>query len=138
MYFRLEMIFNSVDDVEAFQQYALWAMRRNPLPLVLMCALLGSPALTREKYPEPAGQRPPGEGEKWAQSTLKKLSLEEKVGQLFMIRLRVELLGRDSPEYLRLRDNIRQYHTGALAMSVPADGHFRCSTICRKNPGFPC
>ena len=125
MYFRLEMIFNSVDDVEAFQQYALWAMRRNPLPLVLMCALLGSPALTREKYPEPAGQRPPGEGEKWAQSTLKKLSLEEKVGQLFMIRLRVELLGRDSPEYLRLRDNIRQYHTGALAMSVPADGHFR-------------
>src|ERR1041385_8579761 len=27
------------------------------------------------------------EGEKWAQKTLKKLSLEEKIGQLFMIRL---------------------------------------------------
>src|SRR5215831_18016799 len=27
------------------------------------------------------------DGEKWAQKTLKKLSLEEKVGQMFMIRL---------------------------------------------------
>ena len=54
----------------------------------------------------------------WAQNTLSSLSLEEKVGQLFMIRLRVELL-RENPEYLELRDNIRKYHVGAIAMSVP-------------------
>jgi len=35
-----------------------------------------------------------------------------------MIRLRVELL-RENPEYLQLRDNIRRYHVGAVAMSVP-------------------
>lgn len=35
-----------------------------------------------------------------------------------MIRLRVELI-RENPEYLELRDNIRRYHVGAVAMSVP-------------------
>ena len=59
----------------------------------------------------------------WAQTTLSSLSQEEKVGQLFMVRLRVEQL-RDSAEYLRLRDTIRRYHVGALAMSAPRGGHF--------------
>jgi len=69
--------------------------------------------------------RPPvqGDAERWAQTTLNSLSTEEKVGQLFMIRLRVELL-HDESEYLRLLSEIRQYHIGALAMSAPRDGPF--------------
>jgi len=59
----------------------------------------------------------------WAQTTLASLSTEEKVGQLFMVRLRVELL-HDNTEYLRLRDNIRKYHVGSLAMSAPRAGRF--------------
>lgn len=59
----------------------------------------------------------------WAQTTLTSLSTEEKVGQLFMVRLRVELL-RDNSEYWRLRDNIRKYHVGSLAMSAPRGGRF--------------
>lgn len=59
----------------------------------------------------------------WAQITLRSLPLEEKVGQLFMVRLRVEQL-RDNSEYLRLRETIRKYHVGALAMSAPRTGHF--------------
>jgi len=39
--------------------------------------------------------------------------------------MRVELLGDDSPEYLHLGDSIRRYHIGSLAMSIPAEGHFR-------------
>jgi beta-N-acetylhexosaminidase len=69
--------------------------------------------------------RLPSEGEIWAQNTLHSLSLEEKVGQLFMIRMRVDRLADESPEYLRLRDSIRQYHIGSLAISAPAEGHFR-------------
>ncbi len=61
----------------------------------------------------------------WAEKTLKSLSLEEKVGQLFMIRLRVEFLNGRSPGYFQLRDDIRRYHVGALAMSVPAQGRAR-------------
>src|SRR5580700_608122 len=101
-------------------------MSRNPLPLVLLLALLGTAALTREKSrAAPPPPRLPSAGELWAQQTLQSLSLEEKVGQLFMIRMRVELLGDQSPEYLRLRDSIHQYHIGSLAMSVPAEGRFR-------------
>ncbi|MGC2197238.1 MAG: glycoside hydrolase family 3 protein, partial [Terriglobales bacterium] len=113
-------------------------MLRNALPLIALFTLLGSVALTRDKYPEPPPPRLPTDGEKWAQTTLRALSLEEKVGQLFMIRLRVESLGDQSPEYLHLRDSIRQYHVGALAMSVPAEGRFlpgndRSKTVTQLN-----
>ncbi len=36
-----------------------------------------------------------------------------------MIRLRVEFLNGRSPGYSELRNTIRKYHIGALAMSVP-------------------
>jgi beta-N-acetylhexosaminidase len=92
-----------------------------PLRIGLTLALLllarasdsGSPKLQSSAKPVP--QAVAGD---WAQSTLSSLSLEEKVGQLFMIRLRVELL-RENPEYLQLRDSIRRYHLGSIAMSVP-------------------
>src|SRR5499427_8574279 len=100
-------------------------MFRRPLPLVLVLALLVSAALIRKQSHASSPPRRPSEGEIWAQNTLRSLSLEEKVGQLFMIRMRVELLGDDSPEYLHLGDSIRRYHIGSLAMSIPAEGHFR-------------
>jgi beta-N-acetylhexosaminidase len=59
----------------------------------------------------------------WAQTILATLSPEEKVGQLFMIRLRVELL-RDSQEYLTVREEIRKYRVGSIAMSAPRGGRF--------------
>jgi beta-N-acetylhexosaminidase len=61
----------------------------------------------------------------WAEKTLKTLSLEEKVGQLFMIRLRVEFLNGQSSHYFELRNDIRRYHIGSLAMSIPAQGRAR-------------
>ena len=126
MSFRQTSVTNSVDDVHLFPQYAL-AVPRNFLPLLLLFTLLGSAALTRDKHHTPAPPPPPVPvvvTEHWAESTLGTLSLEEKVGQLFMVRMRVEFLGNQSPEYLRLRDSIRKYHVGSLAMSIPAAGHF--------------
>ena len=100
-------------------------MSRTSLPLMILCALLGTVALTREKPPAPAPAiQDSDEADQWAAATLRTLSLEEKIGQLFMIRMRVERLSDNSPEYLHLRDSIRQYHVGSLAMSVPAEGHF--------------
>jgi beta-N-acetylhexosaminidase len=63
-------------------------------------------------------------GERWAQKTLRKLSLEEKVGQLFMVWVRAGFLNVDSPDYLELRDTIRNYHVGGLTMTVPYDAPF--------------
>ena len=62
------------------------------------------------------------DGELWAEKTLNAMSPEEKVGQLFMVRLRVEFLRNGGAEYLRLRNEIHTYHLGVLAMSVPEEG----------------
>lgn len=64
------------------------------------------------------------DGEKWAEKTLRKMSLEEKIGQLFMVWARVEFLNVDSPEYARLRDLMRTYHLGGFGVTIPVDGTF--------------
>ncbi|HET7184953.1 MAG TPA: glycoside hydrolase family 3 N-terminal domain-containing protein [Terriglobales bacterium] len=64
------------------------------------------------------------EGEKWAQKTLKKLTLEEKVGQVLMVWSRAEFLNVNSAEFLRLRDITRKYHLGGFGLTVPTDGPF--------------
>jgi len=58
------------------------------------------------------------DGEKWAAKTLRKLTPEEKVGQLFMIWVRAEFLNVESPEYLQLRAEMQKYHVGSFAMTV--------------------
>ena len=64
------------------------------------------------------------EGERWAEKTLRKLTLEEKVGQLFMIWAHAEFLNVNSPEYLELREDIHKYHLGAFALTVREEGGF--------------
>jgi len=61
-------------------------------------------------------------GKKWADKTLRKMSAEEKVGQLFSIWVRVQFFNDADPAYVQLRDNIRKYHIGSVVMSVPVDG----------------
>jgi beta-N-acetylhexosaminidase len=61
-------------------------------------------------------------GQKWADKTLRKMSLEEKVGQVFSIWVRVQFLNDADPIYVQLRDSIRKYHVGSVLMSVPVDG----------------
>jgi beta-N-acetylhexosaminidase len=89
---------------------------------LVLFILLGSAAHTSEQRKPASGRRVEPADDRWAEKTLKALSVEEKVGQLFMIRLRVEFLNGQSPHYFELRDNIRKYHVGSLAMSVPAQG----------------
>jgi beta-N-acetylhexosaminidase len=74
-------------------------------------------ALAKTKY-QPLPVRLDHDGEKWAQKTLRKMSVEEKVGQLFMIWTRAEFLNASSPEYARLKDTINKYHIGSFAMTV--------------------
>lgn len=64
------------------------------------------------------------DGEKWAQKTLKKLTLEDKIGQMLLVWARAEFLNLDSPEYTRLHDMIRKYHLGSFGLTVPVDGPF--------------
>ena len=61
-------------------------------------------------------------GERWATATLRKMSIEEKVGQLIMPWARVEFNNVNSPEYLQLRDEMRKYHVGGFGVTVFTDG----------------
>ena len=98
---------------------------RNPTLLVALLAFSGSAALAPATSSHVSANRNANGNEGWAEKTLKTLSVEEKVGQLFMVRMRVEFLHGQSADYVQLRDNIRKYHIGSLAMSVPAQGRAR-------------
>ena len=100
-------------------------MLRNLAFLFAAFAFLGSAAEPREQPKQALARRVEPVDDSWAEKTLKSLSLEEKVGQLFMIRMRVEQLNERSVSYFELRNSIRKYHIGALAMSAPAQGRAR-------------
>src|SRR5689334_18744009 len=99
-------------------------MRRNGLLLIVIASLLINLSFAKEKYLKPGAIHLDRDGEKWAEKTLHKMSIEEKVGQLFMIWVRARFVNIDSPDYAQLRDTIQRDHIGSLAMTVPVDGPF--------------
>ena len=68
------------------------------------------------------------DGAKWADKTLRKMTVEEKIGQLFMVWCRASFVNLESPEYLEWRNEMIKYHVGGFAMSVHVDGPFLLRT----------
>jgi beta-N-acetylhexosaminidase len=95
--------------------------------LLLTIFLIAIPASSKPKY-QPLAVRVDRDGEKWARKTLSKLSVEEKVGQLFMIWTRAQFLNVNSLDYAQLRDAMNKYHVGSFAMSVPYEAPFLYKT----------
>ncbi|HWX53616.1 MAG TPA: glycoside hydrolase family 3 N-terminal domain-containing protein [Verrucomicrobiae bacterium] len=89
------------------------------LLVLALCTSLSASGFVRS-----APVRVDREGERWARKTLKKLSLEEKIGQMFMVRGLVRFMNVEDPDYLRLRDQISRYHVGSVLLSVPSEGAF--------------
>src|SRR5499427_10854675 len=92
------------------------------LALIPLFIALTLPAFATDKHVHPAPIRRSDRGDKWAEKTLRKLTLEEKVGQVFMIWCRASFLNLESPEYLELRDAMQKYKVGSFAMTVHTDG----------------
>ncbi len=61
-------------------------------------------------------------GALWADTTLRQMSLEEKVGQLFMVWAKVDFMNFNGPDYAKLRDQMKKYHLGAFGITSPMDG----------------
>ena len=92
---------------------------------LILCPLLFLTAVfAKDKYQRPGPIRLTHDGEKWAEKTLHKLTLEEKVGQVFMIWCRASFLNVENPEYLQLREAMQKYHVGSFAMTVHVDGPY--------------
>jgi beta-N-acetylhexosaminidase len=98
-------------------------LRHIGLLFATLCVLV-RPSLAKEKYPQPGPIHLDRAGEKWAEQALRKLSTDEKVGQLFIVWVRAKFLNVEAPEYLQLRDDIRKYHLGGFTMTVPWDPPF--------------
>ena len=60
--------------------------------------------------------------EQWASKTLRKLSLEEKIGQIIEVRGIMGYYSAEDPEFQQLIADIRKYHLGAVHLSVKTDG----------------
>ena len=97
---------------------------RRLLSLVLTAFLLTIAASAKDKYQRPGPIRETRDGDKWAEKTLRKLSVEEKIGQVFMIWCRASFLNVENPEYLQWREDMQKYHVGSFAMTVHVDGPF--------------
>jgi beta-N-acetylhexosaminidase len=76
----------------------------------------------RDRFLQSGPIRADKAGRKWAEKTLRKMSTEDKVGQLFAIWVRVQFLNDEDPIYIQLRDSIGKYRVGSVVMSVPVDG----------------
>jgi beta-N-acetylhexosaminidase len=99
-----------------------------PLSAILLILTLAvtQPALAKDKHSPPIARA--DRGDKWAEKTLRKLTLEEKIGQVFMIWCRASFLNTENPEYQQLRDAMLKYHVGSFAMTVHVDGPFLLRT----------
>src|SRR4051812_6182185 len=101
-------------------------LKRLPLFLLLSASLLAAPLKDKDKQKvnQPGPVQLTKDGDKWAQKTLKRLSVEEKIGQLIMVRALAEFQNVESPAYTSLRDDIRKYHLGSVIITVRVDGGF--------------
>lgn len=96
------------------------SIMRKVLLFFFILFVLAAPILA-EDAAAPAVANDSG-GERWAERTLHKMSLEEKVGQLFMVWARVDFMNPTGPEYTYLRDIMQHYHLGSFGITVPVDG----------------
>jgi beta-N-acetylhexosaminidase len=91
------------------------------IALALTCT---ASAKDKDKFQRPGPIHITPAGDKWAEKMLRKLTLEEKVGQVFMIWCRASFLNVENPEYLQLREAMQKYHVGSFAMTVHVDGPY--------------
>lgn len=78
----------------------------------------------KDQFQRPGPVHLDKKGEKWARESLKKMSLEEKIGQMFVIWSRAQFMNVSSPEYLNLRDTMHKYHIGAFGLTVRYEDGF--------------
>lgn len=93
-------------------------MTRTSALVLLLSMSMPRLAHSQQNLQQPAAVHLDEAGEKWARESLQKMSLEQKVGQMFMVWSLARLMNVESPDYLKLRDTVRTYHLGGLGLTV--------------------
>ena len=76
---------------------------------------------TQSLQPQPIGATTRAQA-RWADRTLKHLTLEERIGQMIEVRGIMGYYNADDPAFQKLIADIRKYHLGAVHLSVNTDG----------------
>jgi beta-N-acetylhexosaminidase len=92
--------------------------------LCLLLATVSSFASAAERYSKAAPVELTKEGRRWAEHTLKKLSLEEKIGQMFGVRYFLDFENFTDESYQQFREQMQKYHLGTVLLTVHTDGPF--------------
>src|SRR5215831_12630860 len=80
------------------------------LSKLLLIWMLACSAWAGTPYSKPQPAQLTKDGRRWAAQTLKKLSLEEKVGQILNVRYFTDFQNFESDNYRQFRDQMRKYH----------------------------
>lgn len=59
--------------------------------------------------------------ERWVESTLKRLTLREKIGQLLMVYVYGEFTSTQSPAFKDLLDQVNENHIGGFILGTQTD-----------------
>jgi len=94
------------------------------------CVLLLAPCWPADHFSTAAPVELNKEGRRWVEQTLKKLSLEEKVGQMLSVRYFTDFQNFSGDSYVQFRDQMRKYHVGSVVLTVHVDG----STLLKNPP----
>ena len=89
--------------------------------LVSFSFAIAQSSKARSLQPQPIGTTTRAQ-ERWADRTLKRLTLEEKIGQMIEVRGIMGYYNADDPVFQKLIADIRKYHLGAVHLSVNTDG----------------
>ena len=81
-------------------------------PFVLIAKANIAPA----NSPKPYSRKPSKEALKWADTKLRKMSLDEKIGQLIYVGVNATFLNQDSEAFKALRHQVVDNHVGGIIL----------------------
>jgi beta-N-acetylhexosaminidase len=99
-------------------------MKRFWPTVLLILTLVTLRCLAQGPYQKAGPVQSTKEGRRWAEQTLKKLTLEQKVGQMLNVRYFTDFQNFQADSYRRFRDEMRRYHLGSVTLTVHVDGPF--------------
>lgn len=85
-------------------------------PRAAAAASLPSKLTPAESKAKPYSRKPSNEALKWADKTLKQMSLDEKIGQLISIGINATFLNQDSEAFKALRHQVVDNHVGGIVL----------------------
>ncbi|HET9839444.1 MAG TPA: glycoside hydrolase family 3 protein [Candidatus Angelobacter sp.] len=100
-----------------------------PATAALCAVLIFSSAWAEGPYSNSTPPQLTKDGRRWVEQTLKKLSLEEKVGQMLSVRYFTDFQNFTSDGYRHFRDEMQKYHIGSVVLTDHLDG-----PVLLKNP----